>query len=80
MARQSSIATAFERIGGVNALPVILMVIALPLVGSFSSWVTLTVAGLAMGMMIFYTNVAARLVHAGVSRGLLARTQAWRGR
>ncbi|MCO5069982.1 MAG: putative 2-aminoethylphosphonate ABC transporter permease subunit [Rhizobiaceae bacterium] len=34
----------------------------------------------AMGMMIFYTNVAARLVHAGVSRGLLARTQAWRGR
>lgn len=44
---------AFERIGGVNALPVILMVIALPLVGSFSSWMTLTVAGLAMGMMIF---------------------------
>lgn len=53
MARQSSMATAFERIGGVNALPVILMVVALPLVGSFSSWVTLTVAGLAMGMMIF---------------------------
>ena len=53
MARQSSMAAAFDRIGGVNALPVILMVIALPLVGSFSSWVTLTVAGLAMGMMIF---------------------------
>ncbi|WP_370318421.1 branched-chain amino acid ABC transporter permease [Oricola sp.] len=53
MARQSSMAAAFERIGGVNALPVILMVVALPLVGSFSSWVTLTVAGLAMGMMIF---------------------------
>lgn len=34
----------------------------------------------AMGMMIFYTNVAARLIHAGVSRSLLARTQAWRVR
>ncbi len=43
----------FARIGGVNALPVLLMIIALPLIGSFSSWVTLTVAGLAMGMMIF---------------------------
>jgi iron(III) transport system permease protein len=32
----------------------------------------------AMGMMIFYTNVVARLLHALVSRGLLARTQAWR--
>lgn len=53
MAKQSSMAAAFDRIGGVNALPVILMVVALPLVGSFSSWVTLTVAGLAMGMMIF---------------------------
>lgn len=31
----------------------ILMLAALPLVGSFSSWVTLTVAALAMGMMIF---------------------------
>ena len=45
--------SVFERIGGVNALPVLLMIIALPLVGSFSSWVTLSVAGLAMGMMIF---------------------------
>lgn len=34
----------------------------------------------AMGMMIFYTNVIARLVHAAISRGLLARTQAWRQR
>ncbi len=34
----------------------------------------------AMGMMIFYTNVAAKLVHAAVSRVLLARTQAWRRR
>lgn len=31
----------------------ILALAALPLVGSFSSWVTLTVAALAMGMMIF---------------------------
>ncbi len=30
-----------------------LAVIALPLVGSPTSWVTLTVAGLAMGLMIF---------------------------
>lgn len=34
----------------------------------------------AMGMMIFYTNVAARLIHLAVTRGLLARTQAWRYR
>jgi iron(III) transport system permease protein len=32
----------------------------------------------AMGMMIFYTNVVARLVHALLSRLLLARSQAWR--
>ena len=29
--------------------------------------------------MIFYTNVAARLAHAGLARGVLRRTQAWRG-
>jgi branched-chain amino acid transport system permease protein len=34
-------------------LPVALAVLTLPLVGSTSSWVTLTVASLAMGMMIF---------------------------
>jgi iron(III) transport system permease protein len=32
----------------------------------------------AMGMMIFYTNVGARLVHAAATRGVLRRTQAWR--
>ena len=32
----------------------------------------------AMGMMIFYTNAAARIVHLVASRGVLARTQAWR--
>ena len=31
----------------------LLMLVALPLVGSTSTWVTLTVAGLAMGMMVF---------------------------
>jgi iron(III) transport system permease protein len=31
-------------------------------------------------MMIFYTNIAARLIHALVSRALLGRTQAWRNR
>ncbi len=34
----------------------------------------------AMGMMIFYTNAAARLIHLAASRGLMARTQAWRVR
>ncbi|OJU01579.1 MAG: branched-chain amino acid ABC transporter permease [Rhizobiales bacterium 65-79] len=53
MRLSDKIAPSFERIGGVYALPVILMIVALPLVGSLSSWVTLTVAGLAMGMMIF---------------------------
>ncbi len=33
----------------------------------------------AMGMMIFYTNVSARLIHQFVSRKLVRRTQAWRG-
>ena len=31
----------------------VLMLVMLPLVGSFPTWLTLTVAGLAMGMMIF---------------------------
>lgn len=34
----------------------------------------------AMGMMIFYTNAAARIIHLLVSRGVLQRTQAWRAR
>jgi iron(III) transport system permease protein len=33
-----------------------------------------------MGMMIFYTNVAARLVHALATRGVVQRTQRWRVR
>jgi iron(III) transport system permease protein len=34
----------------------------------------------AMGMMIFYTNALVRLLHAGLTRGLSRRTQAWRSR
>lgn len=34
----------------------------------------------AMGMMIFYTNVIARVVHAIASKGVLKRTQIWRMR
>jgi iron(III) transport system permease protein len=33
-----------------------------------------------MGMMIFYTNIGARLIHTLVSRILLGRTQSWRTR
>lgn len=32
----------------------------------------------AMGMMIFYTNAGARILHSIASRGILGRTQAWR--
>ena len=42
-----------ERMGGVYLLPVAVALVALVLIGVPSSWVTLTVAGLAMGMMIF---------------------------
>ncbi len=34
----------------------------------------------AMGMMIFYTNAAARILHAMASRRIMRRTQAWRVR
>ena len=34
----------------------------------------------AMGMMIFYTNALARIVHLILSRGIVERTQAWRTR
>ncbi len=34
----------------------------------------------AMGMMIFYTNAAARILHTIASKGILRRTQAWRAR
>ena len=42
-----------SRLGGVNLLPLALAAVAFVLIGAPSSWVTLTVAGLAMGMMLF---------------------------
>ena len=39
-----------------------------------------TASAAAMAMMIFYTNVGARVVHAGLVRWLERRTQAWRRR
>ena len=41
------------RVGGVNLLPLAVALVAFVLIGAPSSWMTLTVAGLAMGMMIF---------------------------
>ncbi|MEM9105597.1 MAG: branched-chain amino acid ABC transporter permease [Pseudomonadota bacterium] len=45
--------TTIERLGGVYLLPVAVALIAFVLIGAPGSWVTLTFAGLAMGMMIF---------------------------
>jgi branched-chain amino acid transport system permease protein len=42
-----------DRFGGVHLLPVALAILALAAIGSPSTWATLTIAGLAMGMMIF---------------------------
>jgi len=42
-----------DRAGGVNLLPLAVAALAFVLIGAPSSWVTLTVAGLAMGMMVF---------------------------
>jgi len=44
------------------ALLVALMAVALPLVGSPSTWITLTVAGLAMGLIIFIISSGLTLV------------------
>ncbi|WP_373049792.1 branched-chain amino acid ABC transporter permease [Thalassovita aquimarina] len=42
-----------SRAGGVFLLPVAMAIVAFVLIGAPSSWLTLTVAGLSMGMMIF---------------------------
>ena len=42
-----------DRFGGVYLLPVAIAALAFVLIGAPASWVTLTVAGLAMGTMIF---------------------------
>jgi branched-chain amino acid transport system permease protein len=56
MAAESSAASELPR-SRTDWLPLLLVpalaLLALPFVGSGSTWVTLTVAGLAMGMMIF---------------------------
>ncbi|MBI3524132.1 MAG: branched-chain amino acid ABC transporter permease [Betaproteobacteria bacterium] len=50
-------ASALLRRVPIDYLPLLILpllaLLALPLVGSFPTWVTLTIAGLAMGMMIF---------------------------
>jgi branched-chain amino acid transport system permease protein len=49
----TTLSATLSRFGGVYLLPVALAIVALVLIGQPSTWVTLTVAGLAMGMMIF---------------------------
>jgi len=39
-----------------------------------------TMAILVINTIVHYTNVAARLLHLGLARGILRRTQAWRRR
>ena len=49
----NSISTIVNKFGGVNLLPAAISLVALALIGNPATWVTLTAAGLAMGMMIF---------------------------
>jgi branched-chain amino acid transport system permease protein len=49
----NQLSDTLTKAGGVYLLPVAVAAIAFVLIGAPSSWVTLTVAGLAMGMMIF---------------------------
>jgi len=49
----NTLTNAITKIGGVNLLPAAISLLALALIGNPGTWVTLTVAGLAMGMMIF---------------------------
>ena len=50
---RTRMSAGIDRFGGVLLLPVALAAIALLLIGQPSTWATLTIAGLAMGMMIF---------------------------
>ena len=50
---RTRVSAGIDRFGGVLLLPVALAAIALLLIGQPSTWATLTIAGLAMGMMIF---------------------------
>ncbi|MTI17508.1 branched-chain amino acid ABC transporter permease [Rhodobacteraceae bacterium RKSG542] len=47
------ISKRIEQLGGVFLLPVAIAALAFVLIGAPASWVTLTIAGLSMGMMIF---------------------------
>ncbi len=49
----NALSQTLERFGGVFLLPVIMALVAFVLIGAPSSWLTLTVAGLSMGLMIF---------------------------
>jgi branched-chain amino acid transport system permease protein len=49
----SKTSALIDRFGGVMLLPVLLAIIAFIFIGRPATWVTLTMAGLAMGMMIF---------------------------
>jgi branched-chain amino acid transport system permease protein len=49
----NALSSTVTRLGGVYLLPVALGVVAFVLIAQPSTWITLTVAGLAMGMMIF---------------------------
>lgn len=48
-----ALSQTFNRFGGVFLLPFLMALIAFVLIGAPSSWLTLTVAGLSMGLMIF---------------------------
>ena len=50
---RTRVSAGIDRFGGVLLLPFALAAIALLLIGQPSTWATLTIAGLAMGMMIF---------------------------
>ena len=54
----------------------VLALLALPLVGTGSTWLTLTVAGLAMGMIIFIMASGLTLVF-GLMEGQDARACWW---
>lgn len=49
----NTFANMIDRAGGVFLLPVAIAIVAFILIGAPSSWLTLTVAGLSMGLMIF---------------------------
>ena len=76
----NALSETLERYGGVNLLPVAVALVGFVLIGAPSSWVTLTVAGLAMGMMIFYTNALVRILYSLLTGRLMNSLQAWRHR